>query len=145
MIQPSWVALHSMAHSFIEWDKAVVHVFRLVSFLWLWFSVSLPSHGEGQEAYGIIKPNYYVFVRFSILKSGLEIYPWFFLVNYYSLNRSSWHILILVRLAYLHQLLRVCAWMPLHLVTLKCCSQCITILSGKIFLAWNIVLLEELK
>ena len=34
----SWVALHSMAHSFIELDKAVVHVIRLVNFLWLWFS-----------------------------------------------------------------------------------------------------------
>ena len=33
----SWVALHGMAHSFIELDKAVVHVIRLVSFLWLWF------------------------------------------------------------------------------------------------------------
>ena len=30
---PSWVALHSMPHSFIELDKAVVHVIRLVSFL----------------------------------------------------------------------------------------------------------------
>ena len=30
---PSWVALHAMAHSFIELDKAVVHVIRLVSFL----------------------------------------------------------------------------------------------------------------
>ena len=29
----TWVALHSMAHSFIELDKAVVHVIRLVSFL----------------------------------------------------------------------------------------------------------------
>ena len=34
-----WVALHGMAHSFIELDKAVVHVIRLVSFLCLWFSV----------------------------------------------------------------------------------------------------------
>ena len=42
-----WVALQSMAHSFIELDKAVVHVIRLVSFLWLWFSVCLPSDGEG--------------------------------------------------------------------------------------------------
>ena len=33
MIHPSRVALHSMAHSFIELDKAVVHVIRLVSFL----------------------------------------------------------------------------------------------------------------
>ena len=29
----SWVALHGMAHSFIELDKAVVHVIRLVCFL----------------------------------------------------------------------------------------------------------------
>ena len=29
----SWVDLHGMAHSFIELDKAVVHVIRLVSFL----------------------------------------------------------------------------------------------------------------
>ena len=29
----SWVALHSMVHSFIELDKAVVHVIRLVGFL----------------------------------------------------------------------------------------------------------------
>ena len=34
---PPWVALHSMAHSFIEFDKAVVHVIRLASFLLLWF------------------------------------------------------------------------------------------------------------
>ena len=35
-----------MAH-FIELDKAVVHVIRLINFLWLRFSVSLPSDGEG--------------------------------------------------------------------------------------------------
>ena len=29
----SWVALYDMAHSFIELDKAVVHVVSLVSFL----------------------------------------------------------------------------------------------------------------
>ena len=28
-----WVALHGMAHSFIELDKAVVHVISLVNFL----------------------------------------------------------------------------------------------------------------
>ena len=28
----SWVVLHSMAHSFIKLDKAVVHVISLVSF-----------------------------------------------------------------------------------------------------------------
>ena len=47
MTRPSWVSLHSMAHSFIELDKAVAHVIRLVSFLWLWFSACLPSDGEG--------------------------------------------------------------------------------------------------
>ena len=39
MTRPSWLALHSMAYSFIELDKAVVHVIRLVGLLWLWFSV----------------------------------------------------------------------------------------------------------
>ena len=46
------MALKSLAHSFIKLDQAVVHVIRLVSFLWLWFSVCLPSDGEGLEAYG---------------------------------------------------------------------------------------------
>ena len=32
MIRPSWVALHVMAHSFIELDKAMVHVIKLVNF-----------------------------------------------------------------------------------------------------------------
>ena len=45
MTRLSWVALHSMAHSFIELDKTVVHVIRLVSFLWWWFSYCLPSDG----------------------------------------------------------------------------------------------------
>ena len=35
MTCPSWVALHRMTHSFTELDKAVVHINRLVSFLWL--------------------------------------------------------------------------------------------------------------
>ena len=39
---PTW-----HAHSFTELDKAVVHVINLVSFLWLWFSVCLPSDGKG--------------------------------------------------------------------------------------------------
>ena len=44
MTRLSWVALHSMAHSFIELDKAVVHVITLVSFLW-W----CPFHYRGLE------------------------------------------------------------------------------------------------
>ena len=43
----SWEALHDMAYSFIELVKAVVHGIRMVSFLRLWFSVCLPSDGEG--------------------------------------------------------------------------------------------------
>ena len=30
MIRPSWVVLHDMVHSFIELDKAVIHVITLV-------------------------------------------------------------------------------------------------------------------
>ena len=52
MICPSSVTLQVMAHSFIELDKAVVHVIILVSFLWLWFYFCLPSDREGEEAYG---------------------------------------------------------------------------------------------
>ena len=37
MTRLSWVALHGMAYSFIGLGKAVVHVIRLASFLWLWF------------------------------------------------------------------------------------------------------------
>ena len=33
MTRLSWVALHGVAHSFIQLDKAVVHVISLVSFL----------------------------------------------------------------------------------------------------------------
>ena len=45
MTCPSWVALHHMAHGFIELDKVVLHVISLVSFLWLWFSFCQPSDG----------------------------------------------------------------------------------------------------
>ena len=41
----SWVSLRGMAHSFIELDKAVIHVINLVSVLWLRFSFCLPSDG----------------------------------------------------------------------------------------------------
>ena len=37
MTHPFWVALHGVAHSFIELDKAVVHVIRLVGFLLVGF------------------------------------------------------------------------------------------------------------
>ena len=47
MTRLSWMALHSMAHSFTELDSAVVHVVQPVSFLWMWFSFCLPTNGEG--------------------------------------------------------------------------------------------------
>ena len=43
MTHLSWAALRGMAHSFMELDKAVIHVISLVSFLWLCFSFCLPS------------------------------------------------------------------------------------------------------
>lgn len=49
MPRPSWISLPSMAHSFIELDKAVVHVISLIIFLWLWFSFCLPSDGGQTE------------------------------------------------------------------------------------------------
>ena len=45
IIRRSWVALHTMAHSFIELDRAVVHGISLISFLWLWFSFCWPCDG----------------------------------------------------------------------------------------------------
>ena len=34
MTHPSWMALPGMPHSFIELDKAVIHVINLIGFLW---------------------------------------------------------------------------------------------------------------
>ena len=42
MTRPPWVALHGMAHGFVELDKAVVRVSRLVSFLWGGFQSVCP-------------------------------------------------------------------------------------------------------
>ena len=46
MTRLSWFAPRAWL-SFIELDKDVIHMIRLVSFLWLLFSVCLPSDGEG--------------------------------------------------------------------------------------------------
>ena len=45
-----WVDLHGMAQSFIELDKAVIHVISLVSFLWLWFLFYLSSVDEDKRS-----------------------------------------------------------------------------------------------
>ena len=65
MTHPSWVALHGMARSFTELDKAVVHVIRVVSFLWLWF-VCLPSDALSQHL-----PSY---LGFSHLGRGVSLH-----------------------------------------------------------------------
>ena len=49
MTHPSWVALHGMAHSFIELDKAVVHVIRLVSFCDCGFQSVCPLMDKDQR------------------------------------------------------------------------------------------------
>ena len=49
MICPSWVALHGMAHSFIELHKAVSHVIILASFLWWDFHSVCPLMGEDKR------------------------------------------------------------------------------------------------
>ena len=49
MTRPSWLALHGMAHSCIDLDKAEIHVISLVSFLWLWFSFLLPSKDKDKR------------------------------------------------------------------------------------------------
>ena len=66
----SWVAPHSMAHSFTELDKAVVHVIRLVSFLWLWFSVCLPSDGEGFSLYNFSNPRTFKCIKTYLTSTG---------------------------------------------------------------------------
>ena len=49
MTHLSWVALHGMAPTFIELDKAVVHMISLICFLWLWFSFCLPSEDKDKR------------------------------------------------------------------------------------------------
>ena len=49
MTHLSWMALHSMAHSFIELDKTVTQVISLDSFLWLWFHSVCPLMVESKR------------------------------------------------------------------------------------------------
>ena len=47
MTPPSWLALHGMAHSFIELDKAVIQVISLFSFLLIVVSILSAPWGQG--------------------------------------------------------------------------------------------------
>ena len=67
----SWVALHGMAHSFIELDKSVVHVFTLVSFLSLWFLSVCPLM-PSLSAYCLIAVSLTLDVGYLLLASHLS-------------------------------------------------------------------------
>ena len=45
MTHPFWVALHSMAHDFIELDKAVIYVISLVS-TQLWMGLVIEARSD---------------------------------------------------------------------------------------------------
>ena len=49
MIHPSWVALHGIAHCFIELHKAMIHVMILISFKWLCFHSVYPLMDEDKS------------------------------------------------------------------------------------------------
>ena len=49
MTRPSWVALHGMTHSFIELNKAMVHVTSFISFLWYGFHSVCPLMDEDKR------------------------------------------------------------------------------------------------
>ena len=66
----SWVAPQSMAHSFTELDLAVVHVIRMVSVLWLWFSVCLPSDGEEFSLYSFSNPQTFKCIKTYLTSTG---------------------------------------------------------------------------
>ena len=49
MTHLSLVALYGLAHSFIELDKAVVHVISLIGFLWLFFHSACPLRDKDKR------------------------------------------------------------------------------------------------
>ena len=71
MTRPSWVALHGTAHSYIELRKAVVHVIRLVRFLWLWFSIC--SLMENCRVKPFLKWNHAVSILLCLLFCLIEV------------------------------------------------------------------------
>ena len=55
MTHPSWVALHGMVHSFIELDKAVIHVISLPTKVHLVNAMIFPVVMYGCESWTIKK------------------------------------------------------------------------------------------
>ena len=55
MTHPSWVALHGMVHSFIELDKAVIHVISLPTKVCLVNAMIFPVVMYGCESWTIKK------------------------------------------------------------------------------------------
>ena len=95
MTCPSCVALHSMAHSFIELDKAVVHVIRLVSsvimaiviifyFLcgyWLWQLINIFYYCD--NVINIVQLNHCIMI---LQQKIVELY-----ITKTSFNRKTYH------------------------------------------------------
>ena len=70
MTSPSGVALHGMAHSFIELDKAVFHVISLVSFCDCGFHSVCPLMENDKrlmETYEIPMNDFYCLIKFTPL------------------------------------------------------------------------------
>ena len=67
----SWVALHGMAHNFIELDKSVVYVITLVSFLSLWFLSVCPLR-PSLSAYCLSAVSLTLDVGYLLSASGLS-------------------------------------------------------------------------
>ena len=88
MTCPSCLALHGMAHNFIELDKAVVHVIRLISFLWLWFLILLFS-------------NLCYYSDPSYLYFSYYIYIYFFFLFLFLLSLCCWSLVLPLRGCYL--------------------------------------------
>ena len=63
----SWVALHGTAHTFIELDKAVVHVLSLISFLWLQFSFCLPSGRWGWDLWKLLNGRDWLWAKLGLV------------------------------------------------------------------------------
>ena len=76
MTCPSCLALHGMAHNFIELDKAVVYVISLISFLWLWFLILLFSNLCYYSDPSYLYFSYYIYIFFFFFLFLLSLCCW---------------------------------------------------------------------
>ena len=84
MTRPSWVAPRAWL-SFTELEEAVVRVFRLASFLWLWFQrvcLLMPSHSQCPEGDGVQQIQWESRLRYDPVHSLTLFIVIFPLLNY---------------------------------------------------------------